>query len=119
MDLITDLLTSHGYNSILTIIDHGCFKAAVFLPCHKMIDVMGVASLYAQRVFSFYGVPHHVISDQDSQFTAQFAKELCCVLNISQNLSTAYHPQMDGQSERVNQCVEQYLHIYGNDKQSD
>ena len=46
-------------------------------------------------------------------------KELCCVLNISQNLSTAYHPQMDGQSERVNQRVEQYLRIYGNDEQND
>ena len=52
---------------------------------------MGVASLYAQRVLPFYGVLHHVISDWDPQFTAQFVKKLCHVLNISQNLSTAYH----------------------------
>ena len=45
-------------------------------------------------------------------------KELCRVLNISQNLSTMYHPQMDGQSERANQHMEQYLQIYGNDEQN-
>ena len=102
MDLITDLPVSHGYDSILTIVDQGCTKAAVFLPCHKAIDVVGVASLYTQRVFPFYGVPHRMISDRYPRFTAQFVKELCHVLNISQNLSTAYHPQMDGQSERAN-----------------
>jgi uncharacterized protein YqhQ len=102
MDLITDLLASRGYNSILTIVDRGCSKVAVFLPYHKMIDIVGVDTLYTQRVFSFHGVPHHVISDQDPQFTAQFIKELCQVLNISQNFSTVYHPQTDGQFERAN-----------------
>ena len=48
MDLITDLPVSCGYDSILTIVDQGCTKAAVFLPCHKTIDAVGVASLYAQ-----------------------------------------------------------------------
>ena len=65
MDLITDLPASHSYDSILTIVDQGCTKAAVFLPCHKTINAVGVASLYAQRVFLFYGVPCHIISDQD------------------------------------------------------
>jgi hypothetical protein len=84
-------------------VDHGCSKAAIFLPCCKTIDAVGVASLYAKRVFPFYGVSRKIISDQDPRFTAQFAKELCGTLKIDQNLSTAYHPQMDGQSERVNQ----------------
>ena len=65
MDLITDLSASHGYDSILTIVNQGCTKAAVFLPCHITIDAVGVASLYAQRVFPFYGVLRHVISDRD------------------------------------------------------
>jgi transposase InsO family protein len=119
MDLITDLPASRGYNSILTIVDHGCSKAAIFLPCHKAIDAIGVASLYAERVFPFYGIPKKIISDRDPQFMAQFAKELCGVLKIDQNLSTAYHPQTDGQSERANQRVEQYLRIYGNEEQND
>jgi hypothetical protein len=113
MDLITDLPISQGYNSILTVVDHGCSKAAVFLPCMKTIDATGVASLYAERIFPFYGIPRRVISDRDPRFTAQFAKKLCETLNIDQNLSTAYHPQTDGQSERANQRVEQYLRIYG------
>jgi hypothetical protein len=63
MDLITDLPTSWGYDSILTIVDHGCSKAVIFLPCHKTIDAVGVASLYAERVFPFYGIPKKIISD--------------------------------------------------------
>jgi hypothetical protein len=117
MDLITDLPTSQGYDSILTIVNHGCSKVAIFLPCRKTINAVGVAALYAERVFPYYGVPRRIISDRDPRFTAQFAKEICTMLNISQNLSTAYHPQTDGQSERANQRVEQYLRIYGNSEQ--
>ena len=57
LDLITDLPISQGYNSVLTIVDHGCSKAAIFLPCHKTIDATGVAGLYSTWVFPFYGVP--------------------------------------------------------------
>jgi hypothetical protein len=56
MDLITDLHISNGFDSILTIIDHGCSKAAIFLPCQKTIDAPEVAALYAQRVFPFFGI---------------------------------------------------------------
>ena len=111
LDLITDLPTSQGYDSILTIIDHGCSKAAIFLPCHKTIDTTGVAVLYSAWIFPFYGIPKRIISDRDPRFTAQFIQQLCTVLGINQNLSTAYHPQMDGQSEQANQRVEQYLRI--------
>jgi transposase InsO family protein len=119
VDLITDLPNSNGFDSILTIVDHGCSKAAIFLPCQKTIDAPGVAMLYAQRVFPFFGIPRRVISDRDPRFTAKFTTELCGILKIDQNLSTAYHPQMDGQSERANQRVEQYLRIYGNDEKND
>ena len=71
------------------------------------------------RIFPFYGIPKRIISDQDPRFTAQFIQQLCITLRISQNLSTAYHPQMDGQSERANQQVEQYLQIYGNEEKND
>ena len=98
--------------------DHGCSKVAVFLPCHKNIDTIGVAALYAERVFPFYGVPQRVILDRDPRFTSRFAKELCLTLGINQNLSTAYHPQTDGQSKRANQRVEQYLWIYGNEEKN-
>jgi transposase InsO family protein len=98
-----DLPTSQGYDSVLTIVDHGCSKAAIFLPCHKTIDATGVAVLYSARIFPFYGIPKRIISDQDPQFTAQFIQQLCTTLGISWNFSMAYHPQTDGQSERANQ----------------
>lgn len=83
VDLIIDLSLSQGHNSILIIINHGCSKVAVFLSCQKTIDFLEIAMLYAERVFSFYGVPKQVISDRDPQFTAQFAKELCNALKIN------------------------------------
>jgi hypothetical protein len=70
MDLITDFPTSQGYDSILTIVNHRCSKAAIFLPCGKTIDAVGVAALYAERVFPYYGVPRRIISDRDPRFTA-------------------------------------------------
>ena len=70
MDLITDLPTSQGYDSILTIVDYGCSKAAIFLPCQKTIDAKGVVTLYVERIFLFYGIPRRVISDRDPRFTA-------------------------------------------------
>jgi hypothetical protein len=63
LDLITDLPSSEGYDSILTVVDQGCSKAAIFLPCNKNIDALGVAKLYAERIFPFFGVPQRVISD--------------------------------------------------------
>ena len=56
-NLITDLSMSNGYNSILTIVDHGCSKAAIFLPCIKKIGTNGIARLYAEQVFPFYSIP--------------------------------------------------------------
>jgi hypothetical protein len=119
LDLITDLPVSQGYDSILTITDHDCSKAAIFLPCLKTITGEGIAHLYVQHIFPHFGVPRRVISDRDPRFTGKFMRELCKQLRIEQNISSAYHPQTDGQSERTNQWLEQYLRIYGNFQQND
>jgi transposase InsO family protein len=70
-------------------------------------------------VFPHYGAPKKVISDRDTRFTAQFSLKLCRGLGIERNISTAYHPQTDGQLERTNQWLEQYLQIYSNYQQDD
>jgi hypothetical protein len=75
VNLITNLPISKGFNSILTIVDQGCSKAAIFLPCQKTIDALGVAMLYAQRVFPFFGIPQWIISYRDPQFMAKFTTE--------------------------------------------
>jgi hypothetical protein len=112
MDFIVKLPVSEGYDSILTITDHDCSKAAIFIPCNETIDSIGTAKLYATHVFPHYGIPTKVISDRDTRFTSNFTTELCRILGVKQNISTAYHPQTDGQSERTNQSLEQYLRLF-------
>jgi len=112
MDFITKLLQSGGYDTILTITDTNCSKASIFIPCHKAIDSEGVALLYVNHIIPYYGIPQKIISDQDICFISKFSSELCCLLNIKQNISMAYHPQMDGASEQTNQTLKQYLCIF-------
>ena len=109
MDLITDLPTSLGFDSILTIVDQGCSKAAKFIPCNKTIDGTGVTNEYMKHLVPWFGLPKRIISDRDPRFTSAFAKEMCKNLGIQQNLSTAFHPRTDGQTEQMNMWIEQYL----------
>jgi hypothetical protein len=111
MDLITGLLKHNGKDAILTIVDHGCSKAAVFLPCTTMITGPGIAQLYMNHVYKWFGLPVKIISDRDPCFMSHFGKSLTKQLGINQNLSSAFHPQTDGISERKNQWIEQYLRL--------
>ena len=99
MDLITDLPPSRGYDAVLTLVDHGCSRAALFLPCHKTITGERIAHLYFKHLFPWFGILKCIISDRDPQFTSHFAKALMKHLGLQQNLSTAFHPQTDGISE--------------------
>ena len=103
LDFITKLPKCKDHDTILTITDHDCFKATLFFPCSETITAEDVATLYTKHVFPHYGIPRKVISDRDPRFTGQFTNNLCKQLGIKQHLSTAYHPQTDGQSERSNQ----------------
>jgi transposase InsO family protein len=109
MDLITDLPVSASFDAIFTITNHDTTKATVFIPCHKTIDALNAAQLYTKHIFPYYRAPRKIISDRDPHFTARLARELCRLLDIKQNISTAYHPQTDGQSEWLNQWLEQYV----------
>jgi Integrase zinc binding domain/Chromo (CHRromatin Organisation MOdifier) domain len=111
MDLITGLPKSQGHDVILTIVDHGCSWAAIFLPCSMTITGTGIAELYLENVFRWFRIPQKIIGDRDPRFTSHFTKELTKGLRINQNLSTVFHPQMDGLSERTNQWIKQYLHL--------
>jgi len=117
LDFITKLPISQGYDSILTITDHDCTKMAKFIPCQEEINAEGTAALYAKHVFPSHGLPSKIISDRDPRFASRFTRELCNILGIKQNISTAYHPRTDGQSERTNQWLEQYLRFWTNECQ--
>ena len=114
MNLITDLQKSERYDSILTIVDQGCSKAAKFIPCNKTIDGQGVATLYFKHLFPWL---KRIISDGDPRFTSHFSHAVCKAAGIQQNLSTAFHPCTDGQTERMNQWIETYLRSFVNGRQ--
>jgi Integrase zinc binding domain/Chromo (CHRromatin Organisation MOdifier) domain len=109
MDLITGLPKSDGHDAILTIVDHGCSRGAIFLPCSTTITGAGIAKLYLENVFRWFRLPKKIISDRDPRFTSHFGKAITKALGITQNLLMAFHPQTDGLLERKNQWVEQYL----------
>jgi len=109
MDLITDLPKSQGFDSILTIVDQGCSKAAKFIPCTKTINGTGVALEYLKHLVPWFGLPKRIILDHNPRFTSAFAKEMCKALGIQQNLLTAFHPCTDRQTERMNAWIKQYL----------
>jgi len=109
MDFIIALPVSQGFDAIAVFIDHDITKTAIFAPCHSNITAEGTANLYRDHVWKCFGLPSKLITDRGPQFTASFSCSLCTSLGISQAMSTAYHPQTDGQMERVNQSLEQYL----------
>jgi len=119
LDFIVKLPVLDGYDTILTITDHDCSKAAIFIPCNEEIDATGVAKVYTTYVFPHYGLPKKVISDRDPRFASNFSRELCDLLRIKQNISSTYHLQTDGQSERTNQSLEQYLQLYCGSQQKE
>ena len=105
LDFITKLPKSQNYSTILTITDHDCTKASIFIPCTEKITAEGTAMLYVQHVFTWFGLPSQVISDWDPHFASKFTRKLCHILGISQNVLTAYHPRMDGQLKQTNQLL--------------
>ncbi len=112
MDFITDLPERDGFNSILSVVDHGLTKGAIFIPCSKSIDSEQTAQLLVDRLFSRFGLSDSFISDRGPQFASRTSKEYLKLLGINSNLSTAFHPQSDGTTERYNQEIEAYLSIY-------
>ena len=117
MDFIVKLPPSRGYNSILTITDHDCTKPSIFIPCKESMTSEDIAYLLLQWLYPNSGIPDKVIHDRDTKCVSNSFTKLCQRLGIKQNISSAYHPQTDGQSERNNQWLEQFLRHYCNAKQ--
>ena len=92
IDFITKLPLSQGYDSILTVTDRDCTKAAIFIPCNEEINAEKTAALYLKQVVTNFGLPSKIISNRDPRFASKFTRELCRLMGIEQNISTAYHP---------------------------
>lgn len=109
MDFITKLpKTSSGCDTIWVIVDR-LTKSAHFLPIKETDKMEKLARLYIKEVVSRHGVPISIISDRDSRFTSRFWQSLQAALGTRLDMSTAYHPQTDGQSERTIQTLEDML----------
>nr|ABA96940.1 retrotransposon protein, putative, Ty3-gypsy subclass [Oryza sativa Japonica Group] len=109
MDFITGLpRTSSGHDSIWVVVDR-LTKVAHFIPVHTTYSGKKLAELYLARIMCLHGVPKKIVSDRGSQFTSKFWQKLQEELGTRLNFSTAYHPQTDGQTERVNQILEDML----------
>jgi len=112
MDLITDLPNSEGYDSVMIVVDHGLTKGVILFPTNKTQTAAKTANMLLDRLYLRFGLPDKFISDRGPQFAAKAFRELLKLLEIKSSLSTAYHPQSDGATERVNQEIEAYVSIY-------
>src|ERR1700675_851319 len=116
VDFIVELPDSHGYDAVMNVVD-SLGKRAHFIPTTSDITAEGAATLFLREVWKHHGLPTSVISDRGPQFIAKFTRELYHLLGIKLSTSMAYHPQSDGQTERVNQEMELYLRIFVNERQ--
>ena len=108
MDFIKSLPLSNGKDTILVVVDR-LNKSAHFLPLAHPFTAKTVAEKFVEGVFKLHGMPRSIISDRDPVFISNFWREFFKLSGTQLKMSSAYHPQTDGQSEVVNRCVEQYL----------
>jgi transposase InsO family protein len=118
VDFIVELPESRGYDAVLTMVD-SAGKRGHFLPTTTTVTAEGAANIYYREIFRLHGLPRKIISDRGPQFVAKFMQEIARLLGIELAHSTAYHPQTDGQTERVNQEIEQYIRLFVNHHQDD
>lgn len=112
LDLILGLpLTRQGHDAILTLVDT-VSKMAHFVPTTATVTTEGVVSLLADRLVRYHGLPNALVSDRDPRFTSEIWDCFCKRFMISKRLSSSWHPESDGQTERVHRTIEQVLRTY-------
>jgi hypothetical protein len=112
MDLITALPpTTTGYDALAVFVDK-LSKMTHIVPCRTTITAEQFAELYVSAVVRHHGLSSKLVSDRDARFTGHFFAELCRLMGITQAKSTAFHPQTDGQTERMNRVVEDMIRHY-------
>ena len=111
MDFIEGLPRSGAANWVMVVVDKFS-KFAHFVPLLHPFTAQQVAQVFLDHIYCLHGMPSHIISDHDRIFTSHFWKELFRLASTQLCMSSAYHPQSDGQTERVNQCLEAFLRCF-------
>ena len=111
MDFIPELPKSNGFDNILVVVDK-LTKYGIFIPCSTQITEEETARLFFKHIIAQYGLPQQVITDRDSRWRNDFWGEICRLMGTKRSLTTAYHPQADGQTEILNQTLEIALRAY-------
>jgi hypothetical protein len=112
MDFIVDLpKTQKGFDSIFVVVDR-LTKVARFIPTVTTVTASGVAELFFKEIFGNYGLPREIICDRDRKFVSEFWKSLFKLCGTKINMSSAYHPETNGQTERTNRSLEDMLRMY-------
>jgi transposase InsO family protein len=111
MDFRTFPKDKHGYDAVFVVVDR-LTKRPISIPCHKTIDAREMARLFIIHVYRHKGAPITIVSDRGGQFISDFWGEFCGLLGVKLKLSSAFHPQTDGQTEIVNQYMAQRLRPY-------
>ena len=112
LDFVTGLpRTPSGHDAVLVVVDRFT-KWAYFIPTQTTVDAKGTAVLFHDVVFSRHGMPKRLISDRDPRFTGHFWRAFFEVMGTTLAMSAAYHPQTDGQTERVNRVMEEALRSF-------
>ena len=118
IDLVTGIPAVEGCDAILNVVDK-LSKERHYVATTKELNAEGLANLFLKHVWKHHGLPQSIVSDRRSQFISDFWRFLCKKLGVKAQLSTAWHPETDGQTEQINGVMEQYLRTFVNYLQDD